>query len=326
MLQIEHLPHDDYEQVVHFSDDEFHCFIALHSTKLGPALGGCRLKPYASEADALLDVLRLAKGMTYKSSLAGLSLGGGKCVVMAEKATRDIMLKVGDAVNYFKGDYCTAEDVGTTLDDINVVAETTGHVVHLDGSPNTARSVFAAMQAAAEYLGQWDNLDGVPIWIQGLGKVGRDLAMRLHGHNNLYVSDLRPDVVAQAVAAGAHEITESDRKFIAIYAPCALGQVIHPGNVHGLTYSIICGAANNQLVDESYADILHHNHVLWCPDYLVNAGGVITAAGEIEGWSEEEVAERCDAVGIVMTNVLNLAEASKVSPLAMANTLAELRL
>lgn len=324
-LRIEHLQHDGYEQVVNFSDDGFECFIALHSTSLGPALGGCRIKPYLSKADALLDVLRLAKGMTYKSSLAGLNLGGGKCVVIADRASRDIMLKVGEAVNYFTGDYITAEDVGTTLADIEIASEVSTYTVHLDGSANTARGVLAAMRAAVSHLGEWDSLDGVPIWIQGLGKVGMDLATRLSGHTNLYVSDPRADLVDQAKALGFHEISETDRKFIAIYAPCAMGQVINAGNLHGLPYTIICGSANNQLADDSYAESLHRDLILYAPDYLVNAGGVISAAGEIERWSDEEVGERCDGIGAVLLNVFEMADTEGVTPLAMANALAEAR-
>lgn len=326
-MRVEHLHHEGYEQVVNFSDDGFECYIALHSTTLGPALGGCRIKPYPSKADALLDVLRLSKGMTYKSSLAGLNLGGGKCVVIADRATREIMLKVGEAVNHFAGDYITAEDVGTTLPDIEVAAEVSNYTVHLDGSANTARGVLAAMRAAADYLGEWnDGLDSVPIWIQGLGKVGMDLATRLRGHTNLYVSDIRSELVDQAKGMGFYELGETDRKFIAVYAPCAMGQVINPGNVHSLTYSIICGSANNQLADDSYAEVLRRDHVLYAPDYLVNAGGVISAAGEIEAWSDAEIGERCDGIGTVLLNVFQMAEKAGVTPLAMAQVLAEARL
>ena len=190
-IQIERLTCDGYEQVVHFSDDAFQCFIALHNTKLGPAIGGCRLKWYDTSDDALADVLRLSKGMTYKSSLAGLDFGGGKCVVIAERPTRDIMLKVGECVNFFAGEYITAEDVGTTLLDTAITGEITPYVAHLDGSAMTARGVLACMLAAADHLDQWGGLDGVPIWIEGLGKVGMDLANRLQGHNNLYVTDLQ---------------------------------------------------------------------------------------------------------------------------------------
>jgi leucine dehydrogenase len=325
-LQIERLACDGYEQVVHFSDDAFQCFIALHNTKLGPALGGCRLKWYDSPADALDDVLRLSKGMTYNSSLAGLDFGGGKCVVIAEQATRDIMLKVGECVNFFGGEYITAEDVGTTLQDTAIIGEISPSVAHLDGSPMTARGVLACMLAAAKHLGQWDSLDGVPIWIEGLGKVGMDLANRLHGHNNLYVTDLLTTRVDEAVANGAHPLTASDRKFIAVYAPCAMGQVVNAGNVAKLTYSIVCGSANNQLADEDYAELLRRNGVIYCPDFLANAGGVINAAFEMCPPYDAVLCEAAtDLLGTLLTEVLAWADKEGKPPLTIAKSIAESR-
>src|SRR5882672_4539737 len=255
-MQIDQLEQPVYEQVVSFRAEDFHCYIAIHSTKLGPALGGCRVKPYLSDAEALMDALRLSKSMTYKSSISGLNYGGGKCVVIADRATPEIMRRVGEAVNFFAGRYITAEDVGTTVADTAFAAEVTPYVARIDGSTMTARGVFASVVAAAKYLDQWDGLE-LPIWVQGLGKVGMPLIEHLRGHSNLYVSDLRADLVSQAKALGAHAISESDRKFIAIYMPCALGPVVNPGNLHTLSYSIICGAANNQLAADSYAEVLH---------------------------------------------------------------------
>ena len=325
-LQIKRLAHDGYEHVAHFSDNAFECFIALHNTKLGPAIGGCRLKPYDSPNDALDDVLRLSKGMTYKSSIAGLDFGGGKCVVLAEHATRDTMLRVGDAVNYFKGDYITAEDVGTTLADTAITGEVTPYVAHLDGSDMTARGVLACMRAAAAYLGQWDGLDGVPIWIQGLGKVGMALAQRLAGHNNLYVTDLHTSRLDEAIGFGAHRLTSNDRKFISIYAPCAMGQVVNASNVADLTYTMICGSANNQLSDESYAELLWRNSVLYCPDFLTNAGGVINAAFEMCPPYDETLCEAAtDLLGTLLTDVLERADQEGKTPLAIAKNIAESR-
>jgi leucine dehydrogenase len=331
-LTINEQKQDGYERIVSFSDDGFHCIIAVHNTVLGPAIGGCRLKSYASQDDALLDVMRLAKGMTYKSSLAGLWFGGGKCVVMADKATRDIMLKVGEAVQFFDGQYITAEDVGTTLDDIEIAAEMTAHTVHLDGSSMTARGVLACMRAAVKWQGHWgDDLRGVPIWVQGLGKVGMDLTRRLVDlepqHMNLSVNDLRPELVATAVAMGAREIIEADKKFIAVYAPCAMGQVITADNVDTINYSVICGSANNQLLDDAYADVLHKRDVLFVPDFLANAGGVVNAAYEIgRPFDQVQCEEHTDALADVMIHVLELAKAERLAPWLVANTLAEARL
>jgi leucine dehydrogenase len=268
--------------------------------------------------------------MTYKSSLAGVNLGGGKMVVMADRATREIMLKVGDVVNHFNGNYITAEDVGTTLDDILIAREVTPHTITRDGSLLTARGVLSAMLTATLFQGQWgDSLDGVPIWVQGLGKVGMPLALLLSKLDspNLYVSDLRPELVAQACAAGAYEIGETDKKFMAIYAPCALGPVINAGNVRSVPYTIVCGAANNQLADDSYAEILHQQGILYCPDWLVNAGGVIGAACEIgQEYDQTKAEEMTDDIGQTLFNVLRMAKAANTTPLQMALTLAEARL
>ena len=328
-LRIVHIPQEGYEDVVSFSDDTgFQCFIALHSTALGPAIGGCRIKPYASPDDAMQDVMRLAKGMTYKSSLAGLDFGGGKCVVVADRATDEVMRKVGEAVEYFDGAYITAEDVGTTLADIEVAAQMTQHVVHQDGSPLTARGVYACIEAAVKWQGEWgDSLNAVSVWVQGLGKVGMDVARRLQAvGSDLYVSDIRPDAVAEAVQFGAEELGATDSKFIAVYSPCAMGQVVTATNVHKAN-SIICGAANNQLADENLAEVLAQHGVLFCPDYLVNAGGVICAACEIgQPYDEARAEAETDGLAERLVKVLDLAEQAGVTPLAAANMLAEARL
>ena len=329
-LRIVHIPQEGYEDVVSFTDDTgFHCFIAIHSTTLGPAIGGCRIRPYASPDAAMQDVMLLAKGMTYKSSLAGLNFGGGKCVVIADQTTPDIMQKVGEAVDYFDGRYITAEDVGTTLADIDVVGQVTPHVVHHDGSLLTARGVFTCLEAAVKWQGEWgDSLAAVSVWVQGLGKVGMEVARRTQAAgSDLYVSDIRPDAVAQAVQFGAEELGSADSKFIAVYSPCAMGQVVTAANIHTRTNSIICGAANNQLADESLAEVLAQNGVLFCPDYLVNAGGVICAACEIgQPYDEAQAEAETDGLAQRLVAVLDLAKRAGITPLAAAAMLAEARL
>jgi leucine dehydrogenase len=332
-LKITHEAQKGYERVVSFTDDSgFQCFIAVHNTVLGKALGGCRIKPYASSDEALIDVMRLSKGMTYKSSLAGLNFGGGKCVVNAERATREIMLKVGECVEYFDGLYVTAEDVGTTLDDIRIVGEVTPHIVHLDGSSMTARGVLACMQAAVKWQGYWgDDLDGMAIWVQGLGKVGMDLVKRLVALEpgpglNLYVNDLRPEMVAEAEQLGAREVSDNDKRFMAIYAPCAMGQVINADNVNTVRYSIICGSANNQLTHDEYAEVLQTRDVMYVPDFLANAGGVINAAYEIgQEFDQAKCEEHTDCLGEILVSVFDQARREKITPLAMALRRAEER-
>ena len=328
-MNINELKIDGYERVVEFTDNDFQAYIALHNTNLGPALGGCRIKSYTDSDAALLDVIRLSKGMTYKSSLAGLNLGGGKCVVNASRATRDIMLKVGEAVNYFKGDYITAEDIGTTLEDILITNEVTPYMVKHDGSSLTAKGVMVCMQAALDFSETLThNIAEVPIWVQGLGKVGYDLVERLSATGdgtNLLVNDIRRDVVNRAVMAlGAREVHELDKPFVTIYSPCALGQVVNPDNIDSISFPIICGSANNQLVNDDYANILAANNVLYCPDWLVNAGGVIAAACEVgQEYDHAKAETMTDYLGERLREVLWTAKTEGKTPLRVAIQMAE---
>lgn len=332
-LTITHEKQNDYEQVVKFTDDDFICYIAIHNTKLGPAVGGCRIKNYNSVEDARTDVLRLAKGMTYKSSLAGLNFGGGKAVVIADKPTRNIMLKVGEAINYFNGQYFSAEDVGTKLSDIQIAGEITPYVAKLDGSAMTARGVFNCMVAAYCYKYYDNSLDNVSVWIEGLGKVGMELAKyypSLKNNDNpkveLYVSDLRKDVIKEAIGFGAKKITESKKKLINIYSPCAMGQVVNIQNVNSVKYDIICGSANNQLIDDNFADVLQNNNVLYCCDYLVNSGGIINAAFEFGKEFDQVACEKyTDGLSDKLLDVFAMAKSDKMNPLKASNRLAEER-
>lgn len=329
-LEIKEIPTPGYERVVSFSSDLFACYIAIHSTKLGPALGGCRVKTYESSNQALQDALRLAKDMSYKSSLAGLHLGGGKCVVIADHATDEIMKFVGEAVNHFRGTYITAEDVGTTLADVQIAGQVTPHVVHHDGSMMTARGVFASLGAAVKWLGEWgESFEGLPIWLEGLGKVGMELAELLReAGSDLYVTDIRPEAVQEAMKRfSALELSPSDARFAAVYAPCALGPVITEENVHTRANSIICGAANHQLAGEHLADVLQGMGALYVPDFLANAGGVIAAACEIGQSYDPTLAQNLtDELAERTQLVLEVAAMEKVTPLAIANMFAEMRL
>lgn len=332
-LQMKLLDQEGYEQVTEFTDDDgFHCIISIHNTRLGPALGGCRLRPYKTRDDALLDVIRLSKGMTYKSSLAGLNFGGGKCVIIAEKPTREIMLKLGEAVNLLNGNFITGEDIGVTLEDVQIAGEVSPHVIHCDGSPMTARGVVVCMNTAIDYLRI--HRMKTPVWVQGVGKVGIDVARRIYEQNianryfginefDLQISDIRPTLIQEAcLSYGATEYNESNN--IDIYVPCAMGQVVNAGNVNLLKYRIICGSANNQLVENEFAEILHANHVLYCPDYLVNAGGVIDAACEIGQPYNRPLSEQLtNELGERLLNVFKIADDEKITPLAAANKIAE---
>jgi leucine dehydrogenase len=325
-----------YEEVYHFTDVDFSAFIAIHNTRLGPALGGCRMRPYVNDDQALQDVLLLAQGMTLKNSLAGLYYGGGKMVVDALNPTRDRMHLVGEAVETLKGRYLTADDVGTTIDDMKIAAQRTRYVATLgedappgDPSPWTALGVFHCILAAIAYRNMQNDHTGLKIWVQGLGKVGWGLLERLAntGRFDLYVSDLLPDLVTAACTKfGATKYTPDLAARIQVYAPCAMGQVIRADNVDDITFPVICGGANNQLETDELAQILHDRGLLYCPDFLVNAGGVISAASEITGYDEEAVCERVIDRGFCLTNVFKTAMHENTTPLEIAKLVAHLRL
>ena len=330
MLKVEDIPTKGYERVVAFRDNYgFYCCIAVHSTKLGPALGGCRIFPYQSEHEALVDALRLSQGMTYKASLAGLTFGGGKCTVLADHATPKLLHKIGEAIEYLDGVYITAEDVGTTIADMRIAAEKTSHIASLgdsgDPSPWTALGVMSCITAALDYT----NRRPLSVWIEGLGKVGWDLARRLHSVGaQLYVSDLRPELVAKATAQfSAKQFTEAVVDNITVYAPCAMGQVVSSRNVRNIRFPIICGSANNQLIEDDYATILQRNGVLYVPDYLANSGGVISVAADIgQIYHRANVETTVGLLGEKLRQILAISESHSITPLAAANMLAEARL
>jgi len=330
MLKVEDISVNGYERVIVFRDDhEFFCCIAVHNTSLGPALGGCRIFPYQSEHAALIDALRLSRGMTYKASLAGLDFGGGKCTVLADHPAPELMHQIGEAIEHLGGLYVSAEDVGTTVADMQIAAERTSHIASLgasgDPSPWTALGVYSCITAALDYT----SMGLSSVLIEGLGKVGWDLARRLHAAGaELYVSDLRPELIVKAVKEfSAKEFTEDVLDKITLYAPCAMGQVVSARNVHSVRFPIICGSANNQLIQDNYASILQHNGVLYVPDYLANSGGVINAAAEIaQTYDRQSVTTKVESLSEKLLDILEIAESRCLTPLAAANMLAEARL
>lgn len=318
-----------YEHVVHFTDTDFSAYIAIHSTVLGPAMGGCRVKPYADDAEALQDALLLSKGMSYKNSLAGLSFGGGKCVVNAGEATPELMRLVGQAIEHFEGQYISAEDVGTTVADMAYAAEKTTHIASLgaagDPSPWTALGVGSCIERSLVMVMPAKSMP--TIWIQGLGKVGWDLAERMYQSGySLFVSDLIEDRVFKAVSIfGATPYQDFLRDQVDVYAPCAMGQIVTASNISEFTMPIICGSANNQLEHDGLGDRLKTNGVLYCPDFLVNAGGVIAAAAEITGFEEYALRELIGERGDLLQAVYDLSDYIDATPLRVALSIAESR-
>jgi leucine dehydrogenase len=317
--------------------------IAIHSTALGPALGGVRIWHYGEPIEAIRDALRLARGMTYKAAVAGLDLGGGKGVICAPPAPpttderRALLRDFGDLVASLDGRYITAEDVGATPGDLAVIAERTDHVTGLaaerggsgDPSPFTALGVEVAMRACARERFGSGELAGLEVCVAGLGHVGARLARRLADAGaELVVSDLDPDKRAIAERLGARWVDPENELLVDcdILAPCALGGAIDREVAPLLRCAVICGAANNQLVDDSLAELLAGRGILYAPDHVVNAGGLIHVYREIRGYSEEEATELVLAIESNLDRLLEIARERSITPLAASQRLAQARL
>ncbi|MEO1593849.1 MAG: Glu/Leu/Phe/Val dehydrogenase dimerization domain-containing protein [Pseudomonadota bacterium] len=305
-----------HERVLHCSDpvSGLRAIIAIHSTALGPAAGGCRFWHYDDDTAALTDVLRLSQGMSYKNAMAGLSLGGGKAVILApedRQLTDPLLESFGQFVATLHGDYITAEDVGMSVPAMQVIATRTRHVAGLpstggsaggDPSPKTADGVFAGILAAVRHQRGKDSLEGLHVAVQGVGNVGMNLARSLaRAGARLTVADINGARVAQACeeldadAASLEDILYTDADIV---APCALGAVLDAGSIPRLKATIIAGAANNQLATDEDGQRLFDAGILYAPDYVINAGGIVNVALEYEGgFTEADVDARVAAIG-----------------------------
>jgi leucine dehydrogenase len=329
-----------HEKVLLASDPTigYRGIIAVHSTVLGPAVGGTRFWNYASNDDALADALRLSRGMTYKTALAGLPLGGGKSIIIGNNkiVERDELLRAhGRFVDVLKGRYITAEDVGTSPADMEIVRGETQYVAGLlgrsgDPSPFTARGVFRAIQAAAKYLWGSDKLSGVSVAIQGCGHVGYSLARLLHEAGaKLFVSDVNVESVARvADEFGATRVEPNEvlRVRADILAPCALGGVINDQTIAELKVRIVAGAANNQLLEERHGEMLRDRDILYVPDYLANVGGVLNGCTELLGWEAAEATKRIDEIYDTTLKIFEIAKIQGITTNKAADRLAEDRL
>ena len=320
--------------------------VAIHSTARGPGLGGCRMWSYGDARAALRDVMRLAEGMTYKAACANLPLGGGKGVIMAPpgeplqgEARRAALLDFGETVDAAGGRYLTAEDVGISDEDVAIMAETTSHVTGLsrerggsgDPSPWTALGVEMAVRVSCERVFGSDDLNGLSACVVGLGHVGGDLARRLAaGGATLTLSDVDPAKRSLADELGATWMEPELAMFadVDVLAPCALGGVLDHETVPRLNARVVAGAANNQLADPSVAPMLVEHGVLWAPDFVANAGGIINISVELEpgGYSEERAEERVRTVADTMRRIYDDVEATGRTPLDAAMELARQRL
>ena len=334
-----------HEQVVFCHDEPtgLKAIIAIHSTALGPALGGTRFYPYSSESDALADVLNLSRGMSYKAALAGLDLGGGKAVIIGDPATTKteaLLRAYGRMVQSLGGRYYTACDVGTYSEDMDQVARecdfvtgrTVAHGGAGDSSVLTAYGVFQGMRAAAEATWGAPTLHGRTVGVAGVGKVGHHLVRHLvEDGAEVVVTDVNPEAVArvQTEHPAVRSVADADALVageLDVYAPCALGGALTDEVVAVLSARIVCGAANNQLAHEGIEKQLEDRGVLYAPDYMVNAGGLIQVADELEGFSFDRAKARAEKIYDTTKQVFALAAEDGVPPAVAADRLAERRM
>ncbi len=329
-----------HEQVVicHDKSSGYRGIIAIHDTTLGPALGGCRFWNYATDEDALVDALRLSRGMTYKNAVAGLNLGGGKSVIMGDNKTlnREMLFRAhGRFVDTLSGRYITAEDVGTSPTDMDFVQMETDYVAGLAGqsgdpSPVTAHGVFRAIQASAKYRWGSDDLQTLTIAIQGCGHVGYYLAKELHEAGaQLVVSDIDAAKIKMVVDETGATVVSPEAIYAVkaeIFAPCALGGIINDMTLPQLRCEIVAGGANNQLLEERHGDELEARGMLYAPDYVANAGGVINVYGELAGWDAQRSLRKADEIYATVLGVFEIAKQDGIPTYRAADRLAERRL
>ncbi|WP_018984569.1 Glu/Leu/Phe/Val dehydrogenase dimerization domain-containing protein [Salinimonas chungwhensis] len=346
MSVFDHSEFDNHEHVAFYHDEKagLSAIIAVHNTNLGPALGGCRMWPYINSAEALTDVLRLSKGMTYKSAMANLKLGGGKSVIIGDPRkikTPEMMTAMGKFVDSLGGKYFTAEDSGISVTDLQIMAKESEFIAgtkaqyHYAGetadgnpAPSTAYGVFVGVKASVEHALKSD-LNGVRVAIQGMGHVGYRLAEHLHNAGaKLFVTDIYPEGVDRAVkelgatAVAPEEIYGLD---VDVVAPCAMGASINDETLSTLKAKVIAGAANNQLAREEIGDVLQERGIIYAPDYVINAGGVIDIYHQRMSSSNEALRDHLDQIGDTLKEIFERADAEGRATSRVANVIAEER-
>jgi leucine dehydrogenase len=343
-----HIDFDHHEQVG-FGHDQasgLKAIIAVHDTTLGPALGGCRMWNYASDEEALRDVLRLSRGMTYKSALARLPLGGGKAVIIGDPRTgksEALFQAMGDFVDSLGGRYITAADSGTGVAEMQIMAERTRHVAGAgqreaigggtrdgDPSPATAYGVFVGIRSAVRHRLGRDDLNGLKVAIQGVGQVGFGLARHLKDAGaELWVTDIHEANQRRAVEQlGAHAVGQQEifGLDVDVFAPCALGAIINPQTLEALRAPIIAGAANNQLASAELAEQLRRRDCLYAPDYAINAGGIIDVCYERTGGSSEQLKAHIEGIEATLDEIFQRSKAEGATTSAIADQMARERL
>ncbi len=339
-MSFKEMSEHDHEQISYFYDEEtgLKAIIAIYDTSLGPALGGTRIWDYDTEKDALVDALRLSKGMAYKAAAAGLDLGGGKAVIMgdADKIKSEQLLRnYGRAVESLNGRYITAEDVNTEVEDMEVVCEETDHVVGLasglgDPSPVTAHGVFHGIKACLDQVYGDDSVAHRKIVVQGVGKVGTALVEKLVDNGaEVAISDIDEDQVENIQEKHDVAFVDPDEVYSEpcdVFAPCALGGVINDDTVPQLECDIVAGSANNVLEDREHADMLKDRGILYAPDYVINAGGLITVVQEDKGNSKEQAYEETEKIRERLEMIFEKSEEEGCSTVDAADSFAEERM
>ncbi|WP_257348005.1 branched-chain amino acid dehydrogenase [Pseudalkalibacillus decolorationis] len=333
----------DYEQMVVCQDKQsgLKAIICIHDTTLGPALGGTRMWTYETEDAAIEDALRLAKGMTYKNAAAGLNLGGGKTVIIGDprKDKNEEMFRAfGRYIHGLNGRYITAEDVGTTVADMDLIRQETEFVTGVspafgssgNPSPVTAYGVYRGMKAAAKAAFGTDSLEGKVIAVQGVGNVAYNLCKHLHEEGaQLIVTDINKEAVQRAVEDfGAKAVDTNDIYSVDcdIYAPCALGATINDETIPQLKAKVIAGAANNQLKETTHGDQIHEMGIAYAPDYVINAGGVINVADELHGYNRERAMKKVELIYDNIARVFEISSRDNIPTYMAADRLAEERI
>lgn len=332
----------DSHELVTFHEDPvtgLRAIIAVHDSTLGPAMGGCRMYPYASEHDAVTDVLRLSQGMTYKNSLAGLPIGGGKAVILGnpKQATPELWKSMGQFVHRLNGQYITAEDSGTSVSAMKLIASQTPYVTGVcddqahsgDPSPSTALGVFNSMKVAVQQRFDQQHLSGLVVGIQGFGNVGRHLCrLLIESGVEVIGADPNEENADQARAMGAKVVDPAMLMSLDmdVFAPCAMGAVLNENSVPNLKAGLVCGAANNQLATPAIEELLAARDILYAPDFAINSGGIIDAFSQYAPDANIDVAGKISAIGATLTEVYELANEQDILAGAAAIKLAKRRI
>ncbi|WP_348798573.1 Glu/Leu/Phe/Val family dehydrogenase [Flavobacterium adhaerens] len=338
------LSFNDHEQIVFCNDKDtgLKAIIGIHNSVMGPALGGTRMFNYANEWEALNDVLRLSRGMTYKAAITGLNIGGGKAVIIGDAKTQktpELMRKFGEFVHSLSGRYITAEDVGMETSDMDLVRDVTPYVTGIseerggsgNPSPITAFGVYMGMKAATKQQFGSDNLEGKKILVQGIGHVGETLVEYLTKDGaEVFITDINEERLYQVATKYNAQIFAGDDLYSAevdIYAPCAMGATINDATVNKIKAKVIAGAANNQLANENvHGLILQERGILYAPDFLINAGGIINVYAELEHYGKAEIMSKTENIYNTTLEIFDYAITNGITTHQAALTIAQNRI